>query len=407
MIDTIACFIQPPKRLDDTLFNGGVIQENFDERDVTARLYRNPPQGVYEPRVTYWRSQGQRSGKSLGNITQTPNEDGELDTDRGLIKIEFSVPKLAGVDSLTNVTEADINHALNLATAFVRSCLHEDLPDVRRWIVQRVDYAWMWEVGHLMAAYMGVLQKLNLRTYSRHPFGVNEGVVWKSDSTKGRWVKFYNKTREQKRTDTAVLRFEISNYRDAVRYMCDAWFGCDRVVGEVVKLPRALYCMAWHWDVLGLGKSDSYGAEELMMMRLKDRFSLKHLPRAAFALQCIHKYGRMVYSDDVALMSKSTYYAWRKRLSDAGFLATQSSSEDDVIIEEYLDALHLPTSLVYTQLTNKQITKLQNLGTGSDAPAKHTHKNLWKNLAVALGLTPSTKMTSYLIDEFEAQYANS
>jgi hypothetical protein len=399
MIDTIAALIVPPQSLPDHLFTGGSIQSDFGDTLAQARLWRNAAKDApYEPRVTYWRDYGTREGAKLSDVKPRTyvGEDGEIREDCGLLKIEFSVSKLLGLSPLVNVTDADVQQALDTATQFVTRTFGT-LPDVREWLCQRVDYCWNWEVGHYLSAYMSVLDKLRLKACSRHPFEATGGVVWKSKSMKGRWVKFYNKSKESGQTSSSgeVLRFEVSNYSKACVYMSKHWFGlARRLVGEMVRPARALYVMSRQWDELGLGNDDDYGHRELLDVRLRDAFGLRHLPRASYALQMIERYGVRCYADDNQYMSKTSYYRWRKLLSQAGLLR---HVHDETYAPDLraLSSLHLPIHMLFKYELNDE-KKRQNLEQISTAPQDEPSKNFWKMAALALNLSENVPVSRYL-----------
>lgn len=404
MIDTIAALIVPPQPIPDALFTGGVIQSDFDDTTAQARLWRNPDKDNYEPRVTYWRDYGTREGARLSDVKprQYVSEDGEVREDCGLLKIEFSVAKLLGLSPLVNVTAAEVQRALDKATEFVQRVFGAALPDVREWLCQRVDYCWNWEVGRYLAAYMSVLDKLRLKACSRHPFEATGGVVWKSKSMKGRWVKFYNKSKESGQTSSSgdVLRFEVSNYSKATVYMAKQWFGLPRrVVGEMVHEGRALYVMSRQWDELGLGNEDDYGHRELLDVRLRETFGLRDLPRASYALQMIERYGVRCYAEDNQYMSKTSYYRWRKLLSQSGLLR---HVHDETYAPDLraLTSLHLPIHTLLNQDT-KKAEKLQNLRVSISGSTDDAKKNFWKLAAPEFGLSDKAPISPYMEERVE------
>lgn len=415
-IDTISAFVPPTTQLPDRLFDGGNVTSDFSDVDVTARLWSNPKGEAYLPRVTYWRGAGVRAGRDLLAVTPLTQAD------TGLLKIEFSVPKLLDLGS-ENPTEADIARALSVATDFVRERFDPDLPHLSEWGCQRIDYAWDWPVVDALPAYMSVLHKLRLKNYSRHPFDASEGVVWKARGARGRWVKFYNKTLEMEgkrsprmkraaRVDE-VLRYEVSNYRDAVKYMAERWFGCRRSVGEMAQPGRALYMMSVIWDTLGLGRSDEYGHEELLLSRLRDAFGLSQIGTARHVLSLITDYGTAAYDESVNLVSKSAYYRWRTKLLEHGLLTVS-----DTQVVAALPALHLPTETVFADC----VTSAQNLGK-PDMPTENPPEKIPGNLSQTaalrleyllaattsadvlrglLGLAPTAPESPYLIERWLA-----
>lgn len=397
MIDTIACLVTPSRPLGDEGFGGGLVASDFDDSlSVKARLWLNP-QTHYAPRVTYWRA------ASLDPFT------GELvmtdDQGNGLLKMEFSVPKLAEVAWHENVTEVDVEVALTRATEFIRRHFGDDLPDVREWRCQRVDYAWQWDVQDDLPAYMSVMHKLHVRTYERHPFDASEGVVWKS---RGRWVKFYNKSKEQGYKSGTVLRFEVSNYKEAARRMASSWFACPRIVREMVRFPRAVYVMARMFDALGLRHDQEYGHEERLVYRLRDVYGVKNLPRASHALRMIHEYGHAAFSDDLALIARSTYYHWRARLLADGFLAiTQPvvSTETEVVQNEEDDrkpdlARPVASPLPALTLPLALAVGAGNLASLRNARPEGEEKIFWKNqVAPKFLLSDSAPESAYIMRE--------
>jgi len=395
MLDTIAALIEPPAWLPDSLFSGGTVTEIFSSQEVTARLWLNPEKdAAYAPRMTYWRA-------------VASDADGVPAT--GYLKAEFSIPKLLGGDLRDNPSDEQIQQALNQVDDFLRMTFGH-LPGIRLWTAQRVDYAWNWKLGPVLPAYMSVLAKQRISTWSRHPYDAAEGVVWKSRSSRGRWVKFYNKALEMglKSPDEFTLRFEVSNYRDAVKYMAVKWFGCERLVGEMERCGRALYCLGVHWDRLGLGVSDSFGHDEHQLMRLREAYGRK-VSTAYYALRLIREYGPQAYAAPLRLIAKSAYYTWRRKLLDGGFLVEQEGK--DVVVRQALPALHLPAQETFEKLSKSGFLVVsQNLGENQNPPAENKEKILWENLASGLGLNTFKipKMSPYLLgqyDDFVGKYA--
>lgn len=391
MYDTIACYTNPPRILPDDLFEGGMVTEMFNDARVSARLWRNPkPDESYSPRVTYWRPVGKRDTEQRVLRAAVDEQDIPEGYEVGVLKLEFSIPKMLNDVAvlLSNVSGAQVDQALDRVDNFVHQLF--DLPSVRDWKCGRVDYAWMWPVGPLLPAYMSVLNKLRLSTFHRHPFDATEGVVWKS---KSRWVKFYNKTLELGiKTSDMVLRFEVSNYRDAVRRMCRDWFKCEQVVSEVVRPGRALYVMAYAWEKLGLGVSDSYGYDEYELLRLRDYFG-DRVSTAYYVLHMMRDYGADAYKEPLNVVSKSMYYSYRRELMSAGFITVVD--EDVRVVRQALPALHLPTENVYSEL---KLTA-QNLADFAPPDDIYTLENFWQILAVKLGLMNVTP-SKYLFDRW-------
>lgn len=401
LYDTLACYCAPTHWLSDALFAGGTVSEQFDKRNVSARLWLNSNnQDTYAPRITYWRPHGYREGAELGNITIDKevkevfvDEDGEQRDGfpYGLLKIEFSIPKMVETNPLKLITQVQALQALDKATDSVR-LIYPAAPHVLEWTVQRIDYTWMWDTAPNLRAYMAVLHNLRVGGMSRHPFEANEGVVWKA---KNRWVKFYNKNKEAGLLshDIEMLRFEVSNYKDAVRYMAAEWFGNDRTVRNFMQPHRALWCLAYLWEKLGLGRADHYGAEELLDHKLRKEFG-ESVAAASWALRCIRLYGTASYKEGIELMSSNNYHTWRRKLTDKGFLLMKEDGGEAVNLEA-LPALRLPAKEIFQKMAGEQGRLLLPMSSRADISAF---------LAELLDCKSKSE-NRYLIEEYHALFA--
>lgn len=405
MYDTIAAFCEPSVLLPDSVFQGGTLVYNFSSSAVVARLWHNPQDDAYAPRITYWRNAGtrERGSRELSPPVDDPPEVEDIGPN-GLLKIEFSIPKMFSVGRgsdvlLRNLEQAEVEHTLDLVDAWLAHQI-ADLPPLRAWRIQRVDYCHMWDVGALLPAYMSVLAKLRISSWSRHPYDQSEGVVWKTKSTKGRWVKFYNKSREMgvKLPAAAVLRFEVSNYRDAVKYMCERWFGCERNVGEVVQPARAVFAMSVMWDRLGLGLADSYGHEERELSHLLDVFGQERVAQAWYVLRLVRKYGNAAWQEPLSLVSKAKFYRYRSELCDAGLLCVV---DEKVVSQkrEALPALHLPVATIFARVEKPEWG--ENLKNEKTNIAGGRKKFCWDFLTSHFCLT-AKKPSNYLVGRLEA-----
>lgn len=349
------------------VWDGARLTSDMKSTSVLRRWW-NPREG-YAPRVTWWQEQGQEGGR---------------------LRIEFSIPKLACIDPLDNVTEAEKDQALDAATVFVQAKLDARLPDVATWRVSRVDYAWNWDLHGDLPAYLAMVGRLWLGDSTRHPYPETLGVVWKSKREHARWVKFYDKTRELGRGDLRnVLRFEVSNYKRVLPYMCARWFGCEQTVGEVLQPGRALYALAVAWERLGLGRAERYAQDgDALLLELRSEFG-QSASSAYYALRVIEQYGADAHKV-YGLMSSNTYYRWRR------LLARYLAHDNHVLIP-----LHLPTQYVFTQ-TNESV-KAQNLEDRATAGREDTQKILWQKIAQNLRLTAAQR-SEYLISRW-TEYA--
>lgn len=390
VIDTVAAFIRPAQLIPDSAFQGGSLQMDFTTRAVVARLWHNPRDGVYEPRVTYWRRAADRENwqpeledRRLDDSDMQREELGET----GLLRVEFSVPKMYadeyGYETLYHNLSMDQNcEALGMVDAWIQARFGP-LPSIMLWRCQRIDYAWMWPVGELLPAYMSVLHKLRIAGWTRHPYDTVEGVVWKSGS---RWVKFYNKALQQGMTDPSryVLRFEVSNYRDAVRNMAKSWGVKERCVHEFVDELRAVYVLASKWDRLGLTDAP-YGAKELEMYQIARAFG-ERAGQAHYVLTLHREYGNEAWKEPHSLCTRSMYYRYRDELVREGLLAARG---DD--IPRALPALRLPVQEV--------LKKGQNLGflkTHSAGGAPEISEKFWGQVAEVMRVGKSQQSRTVL-----------
>lgn len=307
MYDTVVASIEADL-IDESVFP---VQSTTDN---VVRMWRNPSAGKYEPRLTYWRS---------------------VDGGAGRLRIEFSIPKMAGIDPLSNPDRAATDKALAAVDQFIWRLIPM-MPHVSQWQAQRIDYAWNFPIDSV-AQYIVMLQGLWLGKMIRQPHPDAEGVVWKSKQAGHRWVKFYNKAREIG-LEGSVLRFEVSNYRRSLDYMCQKWFGCGRSVGELLHPGRALYCMARMWSRLGLFAA-SWHNDGGLLLKLRELFG-QSAPGAMYALMCISQYGADAYKV-YHLMSDNSYYAWKRKLSEHDLLVSS---------DVYLPPLSLPASEALNEL---------------------------------------------------------
>lgn len=306
MIDTIAAITTLDRPLDDGLFGGSALVTDHVTGSEHSRMWLNPSgdQHGAAPRLTYW-------------------------PDSMTLKAEVSLPKLCNLPE-----DATTDDALDALNAWIGDLI-PGLDDVRKWRCQRVDYCWQWDTSPFPAtAYLDVLSRLPMSGARRHSFK-GEGVVWKNNS---RWVKFYDKGKEQSVSDK-VLRFEVSNYGAACRYMADQWFDCERTVVEMVRPDRALYVLRWTWRKLGLEGVD-IGDVQRTIFDLRKSFGVS-TPNAFYYLHLCSMYGRDAIN--MGLTSASSFTAWRTRLRKAGFLVRAGDDDDkEQAVRRGLPPLHLP-----------------------------------------------------------------
>jgi len=301
MYDTIAAMTEVHD-LDISKFQGGSVMEDFGSGRSSARLWHNgTDDGSYHPRITYW-------------------------PDGSRLKVEASLPKLCGQ---TVITPLDVELALDKLDALLAT-LFGGLPSVDTWTCQRVDYTWSWEVTPHAAAYLSVWQNVQVTGLSRQDYGA-DGVVWKQGN---RWIKVYDKSRESGGLG-GTLRFEVSNYKSAVKYMAKRWFGCERTVHEMLQPGRALYVLAREGERVGLF-SDISTHDGVLMARLRECYG-RSVSSAYYVLALLRAYGDNAHKAD--LIARSTLSGWKSRLRDDGFLNVVADEYE--VREQGLQPLHL------------------------------------------------------------------
>ncbi len=311
MIDTIEAYIRLEEPLDTSVFDDfsistnskGQVERHWLRHDGVRFDYRVSPSGYF-------------------------------------LSVSFSVASVSRA-WMVNPTTEQVQSTLDAIDKYlIDSQALISIASIRQWTCQRVDYAWNFDVGEQLAEYMLMLQGLHCSTMQRAVYPDDEGVIWKS---KSRWVKFYNKARRLGGGEAeTVIRYEVSNYADALRYMCKAWFMCERTVGELVHQGRALYVLSRMFESLGL-TADSYDSKASVLLKLREVFGSQALSAmAAYDLITTHGSDVSKYS----LMPSSTFYLWRDRLSEHGFLTMSS---------ELLPALSLPIEETLISLLSENV----------------------------------------------------
>lgn len=332
LIDTLAAMTKV-EGLDRDLFRGSA--ETADDSGVVSRRwYRNDED---KPRVTYYPASS-------------------------WLRVEWSAHKFGYGE----------------VQAYLARDLSLSVPPVESWRCQRVDYCVDLEVASV-APYLAALARLRAGAMQRQTYP--DGVVWKAA---GRWVKMYDGKRHARE---GVLRFEVSNYKQSVRYMAEHWFGCERTVAEMTQPGRALYVLGRMWQTLGLDQG--FAQQQGEVYALREAFGQRSLAGALHAVKCIREHGVASYKT-LMLMSKSSYYRWYQALRDKGFLA---SSESD------LCALQLPCESVFAH--GAQNLKVSLAPPIDGWPTKNTQKN-WQKLAAVLGVKSSAPRVKYLQEAFDA-----
>lgn len=223
--------------------------------------------------------------------------------------VEVSLTKLAGVEWHRNAVLAELWQGVCWLNDWLASRF-DGLEDVIDWEVYRVDFAWNLRVENA-AQEVGSLQRA-LKGHKQVRFD-SSGVVWKSAA---RWVKFYDKGREQRKAGE-VLRFEVSLLRKGVREVAGL-LGVDVVTLADVMDERLAYCVMVNWlDKLGLLAAAD---DENVLMQMKEVFGSR-TATAVWVRSLIAEYGENVLR--TGLIASSTYYRYRNELLKYGFLGDE------------------------------------------------------------------------------------
>lgn len=351
MYDTIAASIDLAHHLDEAIFQDG--EERSRHGVTTLRLWHNPVN--YGARLTYWRRVGQAGSR---------------------LRAEFSIPHLLGL-GFDNPTHTQSLQAVTDVSLYINALFNTALPHLRGWKTGRIDYAWNWECGDDLPLYLAMVQRLSPANMARTPYP-DSGVVFKGKARHGRWIKFYDKGKQLGVKDRRVLRFEVQNMKAIIPYMTENWYGCTRLLNDLLHPGRALYCMAMAWDKLGLSHAQAYGDEDTLLIRMRRDFG-SAAPGAYYALMCIRAYGAETHKS-LALMSSNTYYTYRRKLTQHNYM---------IDTQYRMPSLSLPVETVMNEQT---FAAAQNLGDAPRARAKIDKKFLREKL----GVKPDAPMPKYL-----------
>ena len=295
MFDTIVATIEIDFVVDSSRFaesSAWMDTNGFRGMKETHRVKRSKYE-VYHPAVTYRRDTNRQ--------------------DYGRLSVEFSLHKMAGLPPHENMTQQHADSAIEYVNMYV-SDLVERRMDIRTWKCTRIDYAWNWEgVEPDVASYIKRLQSIDVSRMSTTKYG-STGVTWLTKSRR-RAVKMYDKG-----SDT--LRFEVSNYAPAVRYMCEHWFECEQTVDELVRVGRALYIMLYVWDKLLRVSGSTWAGSESIINEMA-RYG-RGASTAYHIYTLYHTYGYECIK--LKLCSHTAYYKWVKTLRNDGILDKTSHS---------------------------------------------------------------------------------
>lgn len=292
MIDTLAATVGVDG-LDETLFDRVSISRAMDddEGDEMRRFYN--VRTATAPALTYFPYS--KAGPRL--------------------RVEASLPKLLG-KPIAILGQEDVDQALVEMDAYLRA-RGLPVPPVAEWVCRRWDICYGWLTGDLTPVYIAALSKMQCSTYRRVPFGPS-GVVWKS--AKGyRWVKFYDKRRELGFKVGGVLRFEVSNYRNGVKYIAKKRHEIPQTVGRMTRRDVVYKELRYWLERVGVYDAP-FGNQDNLMQQLVEAFGTRSAPVAHYFLTVFQQHGIAAYKEPLNLMTQSTYYRWRSKLINAGLL---------------------------------------------------------------------------------------
>lgn len=308
MIDTLAAVITLEEALPERLFervniSRSVSRTDEEEEEAGSMRFFTPSRivaGRREPAITYYPHT--YAGKRL--------------------RVEVSLPKFLG-KPLAILGQADVDLALNKLDVFLEA-RELSIQPIREWKAARIDYVYGWDTGSKTSAYIAALHQVQIGNYDRTPY--DYGIVWKAG--KGyRWIKFYNKAEEQGLARRlGVLRFELSTYRNAVRYLAQKRYKVAQTVENLTR-KELIWKELRHWiKKIGLMEA-GFGARQTLERDLADTYGARGAAAASWFLDCYSKYGRMAYQHPYNLITKSTYYVWLRKLKVDGFLAQDARGQ--------------------------------------------------------------------------------
>ena len=258
MFDTVAAVLVLDRDLDRGLFLGQSVQIPFEDAMPRVRMWRSARKGsaTYQPHVHWW-------------------------PQRRMLRVEFSIPKMAQLPAMANVTTADVSLAIQSVDVFLERIFGK-MPSVWDWRCVRVDYSWNWQVGEHVRSYLAVVRGLTMGRAQRQEHGTS--VYFEQ---KQRVVKFYDKSQQALLAD-GVLRFEVSHFGRAVKNIALAFDG-KRSVYDMLKVSRARFSMSRVFELLGLGNADVYESSHALHALVRANFKR---PTAAYgALMLIREHG--------------------------------------------------------------------------------------------------------------------
>lgn len=234
--------------------------------------------------------------------------------DGGILRVEASLPKLLYGNNLAAVCDAEL--PLKRLHEFVSDHVNGEIPELGQMEYLRVDYAYNFRVGQLLADYVSTLSGLSFLKHRRTTDSYG-GVEWWSNN--GRRIRAYDKYKEifendKKRVAEAlgVLRFEIQ-LRKKSKYL-ERRQGNKKLTLQDVLQPQIAYCsLVEVLDKMSL--STQFLARDAARSVLDANFSF---PKATRLLGFLRRLETGTMEDLKRATSRSTYYADKRELSGLG-----------------------------------------------------------------------------------------
>jgi hypothetical protein len=234
--------------------------------------------------------------------------------DGAILQVEASLPKLLYGNNLATVCEAEL--PLNRLREFVSDHVNGEIPEL--WLMDylRVDYAYNFRVGKLLADYVSTLGQISFLKHRRTTDGYG-GVEWWSNN--GRRIRGYDKFKEMLENDKkkaaealGVLRFEIQ-LRKKSGYLQRRQGKKKLTLQDVLQPEIAYCCLVEILDKMSL--STEFLARDAARSVLDANFSFQKATRLLGFLRRLET-GTM--EDLKRATSRSTYYSDKGELSRLG-----------------------------------------------------------------------------------------
>jgi hypothetical protein len=234
--------------------------------------------------------------------------------DGAILQVEASLPKLLYGNNLATVCDAEL--PLKRLHEFVSDHVNGEIPELGLMDYLRVDYAYNFHVGKLLADYVSTLSGLSFLKHRRTTDGYG-GVEWWSNN--GRRIRAYDKYKEilenDKKKDSdalGVLRFEIQ-LRKKSQYLERRLRKKKLTLQDVLRLEIAYCNLVEVLDKMTL--STEFLARDAALSVLDANFSPRKATRYAGLLRRLET-GTMETLKHFT--SRSTYYDDKRELSRLG-----------------------------------------------------------------------------------------